>query len=50
MNYLVLVSMMRIFEIHEIQVPNVGLKNGLFWDAVDRRRTAKTGKGRARLS
>lgn len=46
----VTLEMMRIFEIHEIQVPNVGLKNGLFWDAMDRRRTPKTGKGRARLS
>lgn len=38
-------EMMRIFEIQEIVVPNVGLKNGLFWDTIDR---LKTGKGRGR--
>ena len=32
----VTLEMMRIFEINEIVVPNVGLKNGLFWDAIER--------------
>jgi exopolyphosphatase/guanosine-5'-triphosphate,3'-diphosphate pyrophosphatase len=32
----VTLEMMRIFEIHEIVVPNVGLKNGVFWDAIER--------------
>ncbi|HMN68567.1 MAG TPA: hypothetical protein PKC28_08505 [Bdellovibrionales bacterium] len=35
----VTLEMMRIFEIGEIAVPNVGLKNGLFWDAIERRGT-----------
>lgn len=34
----VTLELMRIFEIQEIIVPNVGLKNGLFWDALERRR------------
>lgn len=38
----VTLEMMRIFEIQEIVVPNVGLKNGLFWDAMERsRRSAR---------
>lgn len=32
----VTLEMMRIFEVNEIVVPNVGLKNGLFWDAMDK--------------
>lgn len=32
----VTLEMMRIFEVNEIVVPNVGLKNGLFWDAMER--------------
>jgi len=31
-------ELMRIFEVDEILVPNVGLKNGLFWELVERRR------------
>ncbi len=42
----VTLELMRIFEINEITVPNVGLKNGLFWESVERR--SKPGKGRAR--
>ncbi|MBX3022976.1 MAG: hypothetical protein KF799_14975 [Bdellovibrionales bacterium] len=34
----VTLEMMRIFEMQEIVVPNVGLKNGLFWEAVERKR------------
>jgi exopolyphosphatase/guanosine-5'-triphosphate,3'-diphosphate pyrophosphatase len=37
----VILEMMRIFEIQEIQVPNVGLKNGLFWESMDRVRFVK---------
>lgn len=37
----VTLEMMRIFEINEIVVPNVGLKNGLFWDAIERVRGAR---------
>lgn len=37
----VTLEMMRIFEIQEILVPNVGLKNGLFWEHMDRVRFAK---------
>ena len=37
----VTLEMMRIFEIDEIVVPNVGLKNGLFWDGVERARGKK---------
>jgi len=37
----VTLEMMRIFEINEIVVPNVGLKNGLFWDAIERVRGKK---------
>ncbi len=37
----VTLEMMRIFEINEIIVPNVGLKNGLFWDAIERARGTK---------
>jgi exopolyphosphatase/guanosine-5'-triphosphate,3'-diphosphate pyrophosphatase len=46
----VTLELMRIFEIHEIVVPNVGLKNGLFWEAVDhvRARRTKSGKTHAR--
>lgn len=32
----VTLELMRIFEMQEIVVPNVGLKNGLFWEAVER--------------
>lgn len=32
----VVLEMMRIFEVTEITVPNVGIKNGLFWEAMDR--------------
>jgi exopolyphosphatase/guanosine-5'-triphosphate,3'-diphosphate pyrophosphatase len=38
----VTLEMMRIFEISEITVPNVGLKNGLFWESMERVRFAKT--------
>lgn len=38
----VMLEMMRIFEFHEIVVPNVGLKNGLFWESMERVRFAKT--------
>jgi exopolyphosphatase/guanosine-5'-triphosphate,3'-diphosphate pyrophosphatase len=31
----VILEMMRIFEAGEIVVPNVGLKNGLFWDQLN---------------
>lgn len=31
----VTLEMMRIFEVSEIVVPNVGLKNGLFWDGLE---------------
>lgn len=31
----VTLEMMRIFEVPEIVVPNVGLKNGLFWDGLE---------------
>lgn len=34
----VTLEMMRIFEFHEIVVPNVGLKNGIFWDALEKSR------------
>ncbi len=37
----VVLEMMRIFEVNEIMVPNVGLKNGLFWEAADRVRFSK---------
>lgn len=43
----VTLEMMRIFEVNEIVVPNVGLKNGLFWEANDKVRRAKSGKTRA---
>lgn len=33
----VTLELMRIFEIHEIVVPNVGLKNGLFWDSIEKK-------------
>lgn len=33
---------MRIFEINEITVPNVGLKNGLFWELMDKVKFVKT--------
>ncbi len=38
----VTLEMMRIFEVGEILVPNVGLKNGLFWEAMDGIRFAKS--------
>lgn len=45
----VTLELMRIFEMNEISVPNVGLKNGLFWEAVDRNsKKTTTGKVRAR--
>lgn len=37
----VTLEMMRIFEANEIIVPNVGLKNGLFWDALEKTRFKK---------
>jgi exopolyphosphatase/guanosine-5'-triphosphate,3'-diphosphate pyrophosphatase len=37
----VTLEMMRIFEMNEIVVPNVGLKNGLFWEAIERRSKRK---------
>jgi exopolyphosphatase/guanosine-5'-triphosphate,3'-diphosphate pyrophosphatase len=44
----VTLEMMRIFEMNEINVPNVGLKNGLFWDSMERKRRSKTGTSRSR--
>lgn len=45
----VTLELMRIFEMNEITVPNVGLKNGLFWEAIDRKaKKTKAGKGRVR--
>ncbi len=45
----VTLELMRIFEINEITVPNVGLKNGLFWESLDRNRSKPlNGKARAR--
>lgn len=46
----VTLELMRIFELSDITVPNVGLKNGLFWEAIDkvRRNRNKAGKARAR--
>jgi exopolyphosphatase / guanosine-5'-triphosphate,3'-diphosphate pyrophosphatase len=38
----VTLEMMRIFEIPEITVPNVGLKNGLFWESMERVRFTKS--------
>ncbi len=32
----VVLELMRIFEVREIIVPNVGLKNGLFWESLDK--------------
>jgi exopolyphosphatase/guanosine-5'-triphosphate,3'-diphosphate pyrophosphatase len=37
----VVLEMMRIFEISEITVPNVGIKNGLFWETMERIYSAK---------
>ncbi len=37
----VTLEMMRIFEINEIVVPNVGLKNGLFWEALEKVRARR---------
>lgn len=34
----VTLELMRIFEINEVLVPNVGLKNGLFWDVIEKSR------------
>lgn len=45
----VTLEMMRIFEMHEIIVPNVGLKNGLFWEAVERRRKRTTKSDKKRV-
>jgi len=43
----VTLEMMRIFEVNEIVVPNVGLKNGLFLDAIERERgTRMAARGR----
>ena len=44
----VTLELMRIFEINEIVVPNVGLKNGLFWDALEKVRARKTRGSAAR--
>lgn len=44
----VTLELMRIFEINEITVPNVGLKNGLFWEAVERKRRSKLGRAHGR--
>ena len=44
----VTLEMMRIFEMHEIVVPNVGLKNGIFWDVLERRDRARAGTSRTR--
>lgn len=44
----VTLEMMRIFEMTEITVPNVGLKNGLFWDSMERKRRTKSGTNRGR--
>ncbi len=38
----VILEMMRIFEVNEIQVPNVGLKNGLFWETADKFKFAQS--------
>lgn len=38
----VMLELMRIFEINEIVVPNVGLKNGVFWESMEKVRFAKT--------
>lgn len=38
----VTLELMRIFEISEIIVPNVGLKNGLFWDSVEHSHPARS--------
>jgi exopolyphosphatase/guanosine-5'-triphosphate,3'-diphosphate pyrophosphatase len=32
----VVLELMRIFEIPEVHVPNVGIKNGLFWESMER--------------
>ncbi len=40
----VTLEMMRIFEINEIVVPNVGLKNGIFWDGWNARGQENPGK------
>ncbi|MGE4131171.1 MAG: hypothetical protein AB7F86_06000 [Bdellovibrionales bacterium] len=46
----VTLEMMRIFEVQEILVPDVGLKNGVFWEAMERRQRSKSGKGPVRPS
>ena len=38
----VTLELMRIFEIDEIAVPNVGLKNGLFWETMEKARSLKS--------
>ncbi len=43
----VTLEMMRIFEINEIACPNVGLKNGLFWDAMEKAGKRRIPTGRA---
>lgn len=43
----VTLEMMRIFEIHEIVVPNVGLKNGLFWEAMEKAARSRSARRRA---
>jgi exopolyphosphatase/guanosine-5'-triphosphate,3'-diphosphate pyrophosphatase len=44
----VMLEMLRIFEVNEILVPNVGLKNGLFWEAADRAHFAIAKRAKAR--
>lgn len=41
-------EMMRIFEVNEIIVPNVGLKNGLFLDRIDRAQRLLSAKTKCR--
>lgn len=37
----VTLELMRIFEIEEISVPNVGLKNGLFWETMEKAKATR---------
>jgi len=37
----VILELMRVFEVQEILVPNVGIKNGLFWESMERVHFAK---------
>lgn len=48
----VTLELMRIFEIETILVPNVGIKNGLFWESVEKigRRSRKSTKKSEKLS